>query len=257
MLNNISADVPQGNIADPAIVSNLLNALQLKGPHARIIPSVAPGTSLQWLDTRSSSHTFEKEDKVQTVVMKLLKGPSLELPIKQRYDIMEMIRAKTHVTFGPEVGTSDAIVKIWWCRFCYALERCKPYVRMCWLKTIGGAWTTTCRSHEYKANPDVEDWPCIFGCDDAKDNIQHYINCPELWKHALEVTEGVWTPCIAEKICLFNPSVLKLKRLAIAHATYHACKHDPVCIVNEFPAQAHVVNTRAVGHATAFRSFVD
>ncbi len=112
--------------------------------------------------------------------IKLLKGPMHGLPLHQRSDIMGMIHAKIRVTFGQDIGIPESRAYISWYRFCEVLDACKPYVRMCWLKTIGGAWATTCRSHEYKANPDVADWPCIFGCAEADDNIQHYINCPEL-----------------------------------------------------------------------------
>ena len=51
---------------------------------------------------------------------------------------------------------------------------------MCWLKAIGGAWSTTNRMHE------LNKWPRVFGCIDCQDGIRHYMQCPVLWQLARE-----------------------------------------------------------------------
>ena len=50
----------------------------------------------------------------------------------------------------------------------------KTFLRMCWLKAVGGACTTTRRT------PELIKWPCIFGCIDCSDEIRHYMQCPIL-----------------------------------------------------------------------------
>ena len=69
-------EVPYGNIEEQPILQNLIDALQFKGPHAVLIPCVSLSPTHRWLDTRTSEHIYEKKDKVQSVVLKMLKGPS-------------------------------------------------------------------------------------------------------------------------------------------------------------------------------------
>ena len=40
------------------------------------------------------------------------------------------------------------LVDDWFCDVCSVLEYVKVYVRMCWLKSVAGAWTRTTRTHE-------------------------------------------------------------------------------------------------------------
>lgn len=43
------------------------------------------------------------------------------------------------------------------------------------LKKWANAWTTTCRMHE------ALELPCIFGCHDCEDDLDHYLCCDPLW----------------------------------------------------------------------------
>ena len=99
------------------------------------------------------------------------------------------------------------------------------FLRMCWLKAIGGAWTTTTRMHESVK------WPCIFGCTDCLDNIQHYLCCPILWqlsREALSLSEEHFS--IWHRLCLIDCSKDKLRLLAYSHLLYHAVKNDTDCV---------------------------
>ena len=50
------------------------------------------------------------------------------------------------------------------------------YLRLCWLRAVGGAWTTTSRMHEAIV------WLCVFGCVDAKEGFRNIIQCAILWQ---------------------------------------------------------------------------
>ena len=99
------------------------------------------------------------------------------------------------------------------------------FLRMCWLKAIGGAWTTTWRMHE------PIKWPCICGCTDFLDEIQHYMLCPILWQlggEALSVSEQYF--CLGHCLCFRDCSIDKLRLLAYVHLFYHALKNDRECV---------------------------
>ena len=78
-------------------------------------------------------------------------------------DLTVVLARKAVVTLGPDncgsiVPQIDCFDKL-----NFNFSGISSFLRMCWLKAIGGAWTTTCRMHE-----DII-WPCICGCIDCKD----------------------------------------------------------------------------------------
>ena len=99
------------------------------------------------------------------------------------------------------------------------------FVRMCWLKTIVGGWTTTCRMHE------AVRWPCIFGCIECRDDLLHYMICPFLWQFPREhLKYEEPSISIGSRLCFVSPSVEGLRALAFVHALYHHLKHNPKCV---------------------------
>jgi hypothetical protein len=75
-------------------------------------------------------------------------------------------------------------------------------------------------------------WPCILGCTDCRDEITHYFVCPCLWqigRERLGLQED--SILVGARLCLTEPSFDKLSLLAFCHTLYHACAHDPDCIV--------------------------
>ena len=94
-------------------------------------------------------------------------------------------------------------------------------VVLCLLKTWANSWSTTFRYHE------AVSWPCIWGCEDKKDELEHYICCTHFWSGILAVTRN--DPALIHvdslcKLCLVNPSSLWASLMAVGYQTYHACK---------------------------------
>ena len=121
------------------------------------------------------------------------------------------------------------------------LQDCNIFTRVCWLKAISGAWCTSVRMHH-----DII-WPCIFGCTDCRDEITHYFACPCLWQIARETLmlqeDSI---LVGARLCLTEPSFDKLSLFAFCHTLYHACVHDPGCIVHDGRIQApNIVQNRA------------
>ena len=99
------------------------------------------------------------------------------------------------------------------------------FLKMCWLKAIAGAWTTTRRM------PEPINWPCIFGCIDCADEIRHCVQCPILWqlaREALSISEQHFS--IEHRLCFVECSLDKLRLLAYSHLLYHALNNDRECI---------------------------
>ena len=113
---------------------------------------------------------------------------------------------------------------------------------MCWLKAVGGAWTTTVRMHASFI------WPCVFGSIDCKDEILHYLQCPILWqlaREALSLSEDHFS--LGQCLCFVDRSVDKLKLLAYCHSLFHAVKNDKNCIDSSGPTKC----TQFIQHRSA------
>ena len=115
----------------------------------------------------------------------------------------------------------------WFESFLSVFQSCKTLIRVCWFKAIAGAWTTSIRMH------DGPPWPCIFGCLDARDEMNHYLQCPILWQLVREQIGPVDTITVGDRLCLSaaNPPTRQLLRqLALAHLTYHSCRSDKIVV---------------------------
>ena len=67
---------------------------------------------------------------------------------------------------------------------------------------------------------------CLFGCLDEKDDIAHYIRCPDLWR-ILDRTLASFSPeGIFDRLGLCPPSQIACHRLALAFSVYHAIKNQ-------------------------------
>ena len=117
------------------------------------------------------------------------------------------------------------------------------HVRMCWLKSITGAWCTSVRLHS------IDGRQCISGSIDSKDEVLHYLECPILWQFAREnmrIQES--SILVSQRLCLCGASIDKLKLLAFCHALYHSCVNGSGCMTFEgFPHSSRVVQLRARG----------
>ena len=108
---------------------------------------------------------------------------------------------------------------------------------------------------QHRMHDDIR-WSCLFGCCCAPDSLQHYLVCPILWLIVVGVFPDEVSISIAERLCLVNPSLLKLRRLALAHGIYHACKNDPSCIVDGLLACPLIVQNRLFELSQALRHMI-
>ena len=151
------------------------------------------------------------------------------------------------VTLGDAFASRTHLSPTWWDDLHCLWSNVKIYLRVCWLRTISGAWTTTHRMGEERV------WQCMFGCPNEDDNLLHYLVCPILWQIACGVFKGEESLSVSERLCLQSPSVVKLQRLSVCHSVYHACKNHPACTVNGFPASALIVQNRGYEFSRAMK----
>ena len=97
-----------------------------------------------------------------------------------------------------------------------ATEGVSRSVVMTILKSWANAWCTTTRYHE----PAL--WPCIFGCDGAKDTLCHYLNCSHLWSRVAADAAAPVDPIV--RLGLEGPTTLRLKLIVVASRVYHTIK---------------------------------
>ena len=143
--------------------------------------------------------------------------------------------------------TSDAVSVI-----CPALSKLGARVSVAVVKSWANAWTTTTRMHEPLL------LPCIFGCPNCKDELDHYLCCDPLWTAVIS--------------CSFKQTVLLqagpfsklglgcssawLQMLAIAFSCYHALKMSHLDEILSCLACGHLcqVHDRLMGYAKVFSS---
>ena len=92
------------------------------------------------------------------------------LPIDETcsVDLSTSVINKCAVTVCPEICDIIDSQVDWFPKIEELSKGINSFLRMCWLKALGGAWTTTTRMHESVR------WPCVFGCTDCQDEIRHY-----------------------------------------------------------------------------------
>ena len=87
----------------------------------------------------------------------------------------------------------------------------------------------------------------MFGCEDSRDELCHYLVCPVLWQlalHSLRISED--SILFLHRICVSEPTHLKLQTLAFCHALYHTCVNDTACIDESgMPRSHYLVQKRA------------
>jgi len=114
----------------------------------------------------------------------------------------------------------------WFDEFSLLLKLVKPFVRGCWLKTVAGAW---CTSYRFRHMPGTSVLPCCFGCNQSDDNLVHCMRCPILQQFVSKHFEIEDDLSVQSRLCLAVPSVVKLRRLAVAHSVYSQLSSHPDC----------------------------
>ena len=108
---------------------------------------------------------------------------------------------------------------------------------MCWLKAVGGGWTSSIRMHEAVL------LPCIFGCLDCRDEYRHYLTCPILWQLAKEALNLMETSfAVGDRLCLTEVNINRVRLLGYCHSLYHHIRSSPEC----FDGNGNVRDSRFV-----------
>lgn len=124
-----------------------------------------------------------------------------------------------------------------------------PYIVFVLIRTWANGWTTSYRMHE----PQL--LPCVFGCPQQNDSLQHYLCCERLWralKTALRKTSSTVPPILVRAPILSKLALMPASRenvvciCAITH-TYHTIKHN---YRTTFAAYLHEQNAEAVAQIT-------
>ena len=216
--------------SSPSILQSLLGALDFQGVLS-LIPAVCRNNDAHsWILDFPVTPMPQRRGGIQSAVLEILKEgySAVDLPL--------LLAQKAGVTVGHEYVRSIDLQINWFHDLQAVFQQCGLFLRMCWLKAIAGAWTTTSRMHQ-----DIV-WPCIFGCTDARDEVRHYFICPVVWQIARETLNlQEDSISIGERLCLINPSVSKLKLLAFCHTLYHSCKNDRECVQSNGEIQSPLI----------------
>ena len=144
------------------------------------------------------------------------------------------------------------LARVDWPAVCAVLQSLPMHQAMCAVKTYTNSWATSVRYHHEHI------LPCIFGCQGARDELQHYIVCTRLWRAVRGATAGRTASESLEKLSLVNPSKDKFKRIGIAFTIYHAMRKDELAVVHRalgsqnFYELAQKVRSYAAGAAHSF-----
>jgi len=246
-LDSLCFILPHGGIKSPCILQSLHDALAFRGPLDGICDIAIKVPEHQWIITYPISPMPSCHKGIQTAILKIL---SLDETCSS--DLSVAIINKMRVTFRPDLCGLVVPQSNWYSKLDDLFKTVNSYLRVCWLKAIGGAWTTTVRMHEGII------WPCIFGCIDCKDEICHYLLCPVLWqlaREALLISEDYFS--IGHRLCLIDGSHDKLRLLAYTHTLYHSLKNDTECRdSNGLIKDSQFIQQRSSHLVKAIRPFV-
>ena len=231
-LNNL-IDVPNGFISDTPILVSLLHAIHLTGPFRTFKNNCRIDPQRAWLLEYPTVIFPKKFKSFQSAALEAL---SVEFRVSS---LPAELHKKVKITLLP-LAPFDILIG-WFTGLHHELMKQTPYIKICWLRSISGAWCTSTRLKS------VQGRPCIFGCTDTRDEFTHYLQCPILWQLArssLRISE----PSIhfLFRICVSEPTSDKLKLLAFTHALYHVCVNDASCMhANGMPRSSQIVQQEA------------
>ena len=100
------------------------------------------------------------------------------------------------------------------------------------IKTLSNSWATSARYHEAVRKWCLVGCHCFSGADDSgqgppTDSLAHYLACPLLWSlidSACRSPCTEWDLTVPQRLCLVNPTLRRVKVLAIGYRIYHAIK---------------------------------
>jgi len=231
---------PIGGLDSIPILQRLFDAISGNGVHAN--------TARLWVRHHSGSSFLGVGREVS------LGSCNLTLPMpnpknKVQADIMEvfcrdvhdvnfnvLLARKIKITFGESFASRLLLPSNWFDELRLSFQLIKPFVKICWLKMAAGAW---CTSFRFRHMSGTHVLPCICGCHQCDDTLDHYMQCAVLWGFVANhfgIEEDI---SLQSRLCLTAPSELKLRRLALAHFSYSQVSSNPEC---EHFLSAHVAS---------------
>ena len=130
-------------------------------------------------------------------------------------DLRDTIRTRLADLFHPFSLDFENIINI---DICLAEARKLGMTAfMAVLRTWINSWATSHRSHD----PTI--LPCLFGCLEGKDSLQHYIHCPHLFA-LMRYHNGTVSEDPLSRLGLVNPSLDSLNILCSTFAGYHSVR---------------------------------
>jgi len=211
--------IPSGGLSTPTILESLLNAVNLKGPFEFVHEVGRKHPAHAWLLSYPSSSFPASYKGLQSATRDAF------VLNDKIHNMQNALSQKVTTSFGGCVVPLE-VSGTWYGPLEKLLLCCPLFYRVCWLKTIAGAWCTSHRLHEERL------LPCILGCDE-RDEIKHYLVCPVLWQLCREFVNFVEESISVEsRLCIVQPSIDKLRALSFCHSLYHACRNDSVCVEN-------------------------
>ena len=111
----------------------------------------------------------------------------------------------------------------WW--FAWHLKAASPSLRVIMLRTVSNSWATSHRVEQCLESC------CVFGCGLVhplldtvpKDTLQHYLNCPVLWKIVRQLVGEDASSVPLVLLCL-TPRYSDFRPMALAHCIYHGIR---------------------------------
>jgi len=211
--------VPHGGMASPSILQCLHDTLCLKGYMSNVHEQIRLNPSHAWILNYPHSSLPVGNKGVQSSVLSILSGSEM-----CETSLAASIKGKLTITLGEDSVSAILFQEDWLPKIRASFAGTNSYLSMCWLKAIGGGWTTSVRMHESIC------LPCVFGCLDCFDEYKHYLICPILWQLAREALSLMETSFeIGHRLCLSEVNINKLRLLGYCHSLYHHIRRSQEC----------------------------
>ncbi len=135
---------------------------------------------------------------------------------------VQIIKSKAY-NLGGNLQLENSFSDSSYTEFIESFNVCPSSVRASYFKTLINSWATTYRYQERVK------LPCIFGCDEMKDDLKHYLCCEPLW--TLAVTSAslpgeFLTGTHIDRLCLLSNSVAGIRLLGVVSRGYHTLKFE-------------------------------
>ena len=98
------------------------------------------------------------------------------------------------------------------------MRKLRKHEAMQIIKTWCNSWSTSYRYHADTLHP------CLLGCENKKDDLDHYVNCPHIWNIARTACPHLKFDSMLDRICVDQPCTDSLKVFAATLPAYHNIK---------------------------------